>query len=364
MPLERIGVEFAPSTHGFGAQGWPEALDRTKQFRFGFSTQGHIYEIEEFFVNILRNPGGPRQMLLSVSIDNGPFVDLDTYPLSGELDYYFGTAIPGVDPLVVTEQIIISLIPFDAPSSSGTLEIRNINGIANPTQDERAIVLYANTTPAPPPPVIADAGPDQSVSAFDSVQLDGTNSTPEADITSYLWQQIAGPSVTLSDDSSPTPSFTAPQPAEANETLIFQLTVTDAAENSATDTVAITVQGVPVVTASKTVSVWSETGSNCANPAASPPATPALPAAIPGACVEYVITLTNSGPVPATDVALADALPSQLTLRTAMLGGDWGAGATLVFTPGCTGSGCVVEVSNGTVPAQASRQLTLRASIN
>jgi len=88
---------------------------------------------------------------------------------------------------------------------------------------------------------VADAGPDQSVTEGDSVNLDGTASSDVGGtITTYSWMQTAGPMVTLSGASTATPSFTAPNVA-TDTVLSFQLTVTDNEDGSSNATVSVTV---------------------------------------------------------------------------------------------------------------------------
>ena len=88
----------------------------------------------------------------------------------------------------------------------------------------------------------ADAGIDQTVSEGASVALDGSGSSdPDDGIDSYLWNQTAGTSVTLSNPTSPTPQFTAPYVATDGEALRFRLTVTDGGGLSDTDTVIINI---------------------------------------------------------------------------------------------------------------------------
>jgi hypothetical protein len=100
--------------------------------------------------------------------------------------------------------------------------------------------------PPPPPPAnvapTADAGPDQTVDELAEVTLDGTGSTDsDGTVSSYTWVQTAGTVVTLDETSPANPTFTAPDLA-ANETLTFQLTVTDDdGDDSAPDTVDINV---------------------------------------------------------------------------------------------------------------------------
>lgn len=90
---------------------------------------------------------------------------------------------------------------------------------------------------------IADAGTDQlQVVPGSSVTLNGSGSSdPDNDALTYLWMQLSGPTVTLSDPSSPTPTFVAPG-GTGGAPLIFQLVVNDGTTSSVADTVSIGVQ--------------------------------------------------------------------------------------------------------------------------
>jgi len=71
-------------------------------------------------------------------------------------------------------------------------------------------------------PPIADAGPDQMVEEEDVVILDGSSSADLDDgIASYMWEQTAGPSVTLSDNSAVQPTFIAPDVGSEGGSLAF-----------------------------------------------------------------------------------------------------------------------------------------------
>ena len=85
----------------------------------------------------------------------------------------------------------------------------------------------------------ADAGPDQTVEAGDTVRLDGRDSTGPDGLT-YSWRQTGGPSVTLEDADTARPRFTAPADLTEDETLRFRLTVTADGESDS-DTVVVTV---------------------------------------------------------------------------------------------------------------------------
>jgi uncharacterized repeat protein (TIGR01451 family) len=142
--------------------------------------------------------------------------------------------------------------------------------------------------------------------------------------------------------------------------------VTDAFGLSHVDTVTITLQWAPVLTAQKTVIVFSEDGSGCADANATPPADPVNPAAIPGACMQYTISVQNTGPAAAQAVNLTDTLPANLTLINAFRNAwvETDPSFAFNFTPGCSDGTCSVEVENGIIPANATTTITIRATVN
>lgn len=91
---------------------------------------------------------------------------------------------------------------------------------------------------------VADAGTDLLADANTLVQLDGSGNDSDGTIASFKWTQTAGTSVTMVGDDGETPSFTAPDVTES-EVLTFELSVTDNAGGTGTDTVGVTV--APVV---------------------------------------------------------------------------------------------------------------------
>lgn len=101
--------------------------------------------------------------------------------------------------------------------------------------DSDTVMINVVYTEQPPS---ADAGPDQSVRAGETVYLDGRASAdPDGQITSYLWTQAEGTPVGLSNPNLPNPFFTAP--ASGGTPLIFQLTVVDNEGLSDTDYVTV-----------------------------------------------------------------------------------------------------------------------------
>jgi uncharacterized repeat protein (TIGR01451 family) len=128
--------------------------------------------------------------------------------------------------------------------------------------------------------------------------------------------------------------------------LTFRLTVTDVFGAQSSDEVSITLQAMADLVATKTARVFSQDGTGCGNLAANSPPEPALPAPIPGACIEYTISIENTGPVAATGIELTDNLPSEVTYVAAQTAG-W-TEQTL------TTNGNAVIVSDGVIAGGAT----------
>ena len=79
----------------------------------------------------------------------------------------------------------------------------------------------------PHAPVAMATGPGTANEGGSTVMLDGSGSSdPDGDLLSYTWTQIAGPTQTLDDIHSATPSFTTPFVSQ-NTDVKFKLTVSD-----------------------------------------------------------------------------------------------------------------------------------------
>ena len=135
-------------------------------------------------------------------------------------------------------------VSFTAPATSGSMVF---NVVATDNGGGAANDSVTVTVTGPP---IASAGADISVLPGGQGTLNASASTtPTGTITSYEWVQTSGAGVTLSSNTSATPTFTMPSTSGA--VLVFQLTVTNSSGFSDTDLVQVSFAAgglLPVVT--------------------------------------------------------------------------------------------------------------------
>ena len=94
----------------------------------------------------------------------------------------------------------------------------------------------------PNDPPVADAGPDQNVPSRASIALNGNGSTdPDGDVLTYSWTQVSGPTATITDANTATPTVRGPSSTASPQMLEFELTVDDGRGGTSTDRVVITV---------------------------------------------------------------------------------------------------------------------------
>ncbi|MEJ6475171.1 IPT/TIG domain-containing protein [Pseudoalteromonas piscicida] len=139
-----------------------------------------------------------------------------------------------------------------------------------------AIVLFAATfitacgsdddddSPPTSPPVenkapTANAGTDATVNENTTATLTGTANDTDGEIASVIWKQVSGPDVTLTNANNATAEFVAPE-VTADTKLTFSFEAKDDDDDSAQDTVVITVANVnkaPTANAGQDQTVFS-----------------------------------------------------------------------------------------------------------
>ena len=187
-----------------------------------------------------RAVAGPDQV-----VNEGDVVLLDGSSSSDPLDRtltFLWTQIAG--PVVALDLADPARPMFQAPfvpAGGATLSFQLVvnNGLADSAPDE--VDVHVKNVNHPP---VADAGNDQVVGEGTQVTLDGASSYDEdGEPLGFAWTQTAGPTVILSDSTSPSPTFTAPMVGPGGETLTFELGVSDGIDTS-TDTVNVIVENV------------------------------------------------------------------------------------------------------------------------
>lgn len=93
------------------------------------------------------------------------------------------------------------------------------------------------------PPTVS-AGSAQTVNEGDTVTLAGTASDPDGDALTFSWAQISGPAVTLANDTTLTPSFTAPAVTRDETNVVLQLTADDGFGGITSDEVSIHIANI------------------------------------------------------------------------------------------------------------------------
>jgi predicted secreted protein len=164
---------------------------------------------------------------------------------------YSWTQIGGSPSVTLSKSPSSPVATFTAPdiTSQTTLTFRVTVGDSEGNEDTDDVQVTINNmlVPAGHKPV-ADAGSVQTVYGGDTVTLNGSLSKDGLDkdgaIVSYLWQQVSGENVILSDASSTNPTFVAPILADMTM-LVFDLTVTDNDGHQDTDDVTIIVDSSP-----------------------------------------------------------------------------------------------------------------------
>ncbi len=171
---------------------------------------------------------------LTVSVSAASSYDLDA---DGTIASYQWTQSAG--PAVTLNGSASSVVSFTAPLVATqtdielTLTITDDEGLT--AQGSLKVPIRASTQQ-----IIANAGPDQQVREFAEVFLDGSATRTVSGSFSCRWSQLKGQALVLVNPNSCQASFIAPDISGTSQ-LELQLTATDSNNQTATDTMLVTV---------------------------------------------------------------------------------------------------------------------------
>ena len=184
---------------------------------------------------------GPNQ-----EVNAGELVTLDgnnSYDLDGTITSYLWTQLSGTTVILSnnsTVQPIFVSPNFGPEGESLTFQLTVTDDGGLQSKDTCIVNIIGLNSPP-----VANAGPNQEVNEGELVTLDGNNSyDSDGTIASYLWTQLSGTNVTLSNVTAAQPTFTSLNVGPEGESLTFRLTVTDDGELQSTDTCIINIIGL------------------------------------------------------------------------------------------------------------------------
>ena len=137
--------------------------------------------------------------------------------------------------------------------------------------------------------------------------------------------------------------------------------VANAGDHSDTATFIVASANVNAV---KTVTIHSEDGTGCSVI----PGTATGGYSIPGACVEYIITVENTGSSAASDIVINDVLADELDFAGAVFGGDFTGGsfaspALPAANTDCTSGACVINLTGANLPAPVAPAVSTTGTV-
>ncbi len=312
------------------------------------------------------DPNGPTEFTVDRLIDltvasNG---DNTTAPGSTDEELVFSVTNDGND----TQAYALSVVEeggddFDTDDPAGATPvlvyyIDDGDGVYEPGAGDGAPITY---DPANPP----ELGPDEVLWVVVTQDIpvgstDGTTAdlTLVADTLEPSTSPNAGDPVTGDGDGNTltgaAENVLADGSGTANEGA-------NAGDHSATATYIV---AAAEVNASKAVTIHSEDGTGCSVI----PGSASGGYSIPGACVEYVITVENTGSAGATDIVINDVLADELDFAGAVFGGDFTGGsfsspALPAANTDCTGGACVINLTGASLPAPVAPAVSTTGTV-
>jgi hypothetical protein len=187
---------------------------------------------------------GPDQSVESgvvVSLKGSNSIDLDDGIASFLWEQVSGLPIEiVVEPGEPDAAFVAPEVDSNGESLTFELTVTDYSGL----QSTDTCIVNVSWTNIPP---VSDSGAEQTVDEGTTVTLDGSKSSDADDgIASYLWEQVTGLPISLSDPMAVRPSFISPDVGPEGSTLKFQLTVTDNGGLQTTDTCIVNVSWVNI----------------------------------------------------------------------------------------------------------------------
>lgn len=139
-------------------------------------------------------------------------------------------------PTVSLQNANSQTVRFIAPAQTGTVSLELTVTDNQGASDSDRVNIRISTPAVVNQAPTANAGPNRSAEAGDTVTIQGSGSDTDGQISGWLWRRISGPAVSLQNATTQTVRFTAPQQAGS---LVLELRVTDDDGASDTDRVSI-----------------------------------------------------------------------------------------------------------------------------
>jgi uncharacterized repeat protein (TIGR01451 family) len=257
-----------------------------------------------------------------------------------------------------------------APTSGTPIQYYLEDGDGNCANDASpTLTTYTAGASVPPAGLPADA----LLCVVVSQDISNTTvDTDEADVSLIAKTTTTGSTTEVTADTTNT--IGGVENVLADTTGTFTGDAANDGDHSATSTYTV---GAANIAATKEVFAVSTDGTGCGTtPASVPTTSPSGEFMVPGACVAYVIEVTNSGSQPATAVDIEDILPFEVSYASSATFGFSGTAPTPSNTPNsacrvvANGSNCdEVNITGGTVPANDGTndgvgQLVIHALVN
>ena len=205
------------------------------------ATENNALATQAFGRLTVTDPDGPNDFVAQA--DNAGIYGTFTLSADGRWSYVLNNADLDTDALGVTTTVdavtnAVTIVP-DQVTESFTVQQATEGTTEGADDPESVVITITGVNDA----TVVDAGLAQTVVEGAEVMLTGRATDPDDDQAEldYEWTQTGGtPTVTLTDETTLTATFTAPQ-LVADTLLTFTLTVTDPTTATATDTVIVTV---------------------------------------------------------------------------------------------------------------------------